>query len=126
MGPYRPIINTTSLTDNPYTWNSKVNLLVVDQPIGVGWSFGPRQVGNQQQVADDMYFALQYLLKMFPELAKVDFWITGESYAGKYIPSISYGIHVRNAKIQAPWRPINFKGCAIGTFLVRKAAQLLF
>jgi carboxypeptidase C (cathepsin A) len=51
LGPYRPTPNTTLLTDNPFTWNRNANLLVIDQPIGVGWSYGPRQVGNQDQVA---------------------------------------------------------------------------
>lgn len=37
----------------------------------------------------------------------------GESYAGKYIPAVSYTIHTRNAQVSADKR-INLKGISIG------------
>lgn len=51
LGPYRTQPNSTNLTDNPFPWNQNANLLIIDQPIGVGWSYGPRQVGTQEQVS---------------------------------------------------------------------------
>jgi len=47
-----------------------------------------------------------------PEHKGRDFYITGESYAGHYIPAISY-YFLYNASI-----PLNLKGIAIGNGLV--------
>ena len=38
-----------------------------------------------------------------------DFFVTGESYAGKYIPAISYKIHQANKDLEEKERKINFK-----------------
>merc|ERR1711991_369180 len=38
VGPFMPD-GQGGLTPNPYAWNRKVNLLVVDSPVGVGWSY---------------------------------------------------------------------------------------
>ena len=39
---------------------------------------------NEEDVAKDLYEALQQFFKLFPNLRKNDFYVTGESYAGKY------------------------------------------
>ena len=44
------------------------------------------------QVANDLYEALQQFFLLFPELQKNEFYATGESYAGKYVPAISYKV----------------------------------
>ena len=44
------------------------------------------------QVANDLYDALQQFFLLFPQLQKNDFYATGESYAGKYVPAISYKV----------------------------------
>ena len=38
-----------------------------------------------------------------------DFYVTGESYAGKYIPAISYKIHQANQDLNEKEKKINFK-----------------
>ena len=44
------------------------------------------------QVANDLYDALQQFFLLFPQLQRNDFYATGESYAGKYVPAISYKV----------------------------------
>lgn len=51
------------------------------------------------------------------------FFVTGESYAGKYVPSIAYGIHLRNQKVQPPFQRIKLKGIAIGNGWVHPIVQ---
>uniref|UniRef100_A0A4W5L6V2 Carboxypeptidase vitellogenic like n=1 Tax=Hucho hucho TaxID=62062 RepID=A0A4W5L6V2_9TELE len=55
--------------------------------------------------------ALTQFFQIFSEYQSNDFYATGESYAGKYVPAIGYYIHKHNpiAKVK-----INFKGVAIG------------
>jgi serine carboxypeptidase-like clade IV len=55
---------------------------------------------------------LQEFLDAHPEVADNEVFVTGESYAGHYVPAVSHRIWQYN---QAPTGvPINFKGLAIG------------
>uniref|UniRef100_A0A8C4TGZ3 Probable serine carboxypeptidase CPVL n=1 Tax=Erpetoichthys calabaricus TaxID=27687 RepID=A0A8C4TGZ3_ERPCA len=94
------------------TGDSKLSL--VCGCVGTGFSFTDDNQGfarNQDDVGRDLYSALTQFFQIFYEYQKNDFYATGESYAGKYIPAIGYYIHQNNpsAKIK-----INFKGIAIG------------
>ncbi|CAH0380500.1 unnamed protein product [Bemisia tabaci] len=100
-----------------YSWTRKLSMLYIDNPVGTGFSFTDDDRGyvtNQEQVGQDLYSALIQFFQLFPELQKQDFYVTGESYAGKYVPAIAYTIHKRNPT--APLK-INLKGLAIGNGL---------
>eukprot|EP00700_Malawimonas_jakobiformis_P003004 EC725415.1.p1 GENE.EC725415.1~~EC725415.1.p1 ORF type:complete len:202 (+),score=24.41 EC725415.1:62-667(+) len=88
LGPYKVQPDLT-LQDNPYSWNTVANMLFLDQPVGTGYSYFGRQDGlviNQEQMAENVYTALIAFFGMFPQYLNNPFFITGESYAGKYIP----------------------------------------
>merc|ERR1712023_220649 len=71
-------------------------------------------VTNEDEVAENMATFMMKFLEKYPELQGKDFYITGESYAGHYIPAISHNFmfkHKADLKI-------NFKGMAIGNGLV--------
>lgn len=112
-GPYVVYENmTVGMRD--YAWTSRYSMLYIDNPVGTGFSFTDDDRGfaqNQDDVGRDLYNALTQFFVMFPEYQDNEFYATGESYAGKYVPAISYYIHKNNptAKIK-----INFKGMAIG------------
>lgn len=61
---------------------------------------------DQVGVGNDLYDAMIQFFTLFPQFQKNDFYVTGESYAGKYVPALSYKIHKSNpvAKLK-----INFK-----------------
>ncbi|KAF7237727.1 putative serine carboxypeptidase CPVL [Varanus komodoensis] len=85
--------------------------------VGTGFSFTSDKEGyaeNEDDVGRDLYSALTQFFQLFPDYQKNDFYVTGESYAGKYVPAIGYYIHTHNptSKIK-----INFKGVAIGNGL---------
>jgi cathepsin A (carboxypeptidase C) len=109
-GPYT-INDDLSLKQNAYSWNSKANLLYVDQPVGTGFSHAKdptHYARNEEMVAENFYrFLLKFLAK-YPSLAGRDLYITGESYAGHYIPAIADFI------VQHPDSSLNLKGVAIG------------
>jgi len=58
-------------------------------------------------------------LEKFPQLQGKDFYITGESYAGHYIPAISHNFLFKNKENLK----FNFKGMAIGNGLVNPYLQ---
>jgi carboxypeptidase C (cathepsin A) len=103
-----------SLKSNPYSWNEISNLLFVDQPIGTGFSYGTplTEVRSETEVAEDMAIFLRGFVEQNPEYAGRDFFITGESYAGHYVPAIAYYLSTTATDV-----PLNLKGIAIGNGL---------
>ena len=104
--------SNSSLISNPYSWNNYSNLLYVDNPVGTGFShvesFEDYDT-NEYQIAVTMKKFLQGFVDQNPQFKGRDFFITGESYAGHYIPSIAYYL-VNNPQDF----DLKFKGIAIG------------
>ena len=59
---------------------------------------------------------------MHPALADRDFYVTGESYAGHYVPAVSHRLFVEMNKPDVPEK-INLKGFAIGNGLTDPGIQ---
>lgn len=75
---------------NPFSWNSNANVIFLDQPIGVGYSYSEGEsVSNTIAAGKDVYAFLELFFKQFPEYNNGKFHIAGESYAGHYIPVFS-------------------------------------
>ncbi|XP_043209077.1 venom serine carboxypeptidase-like [Amphibalanus amphitrite] len=107
-----------------YSWHNTHSVLYIDNPVGTGFSFTESDDGyanNEDDVARDLYAALDQFFTLFDSYRANDFYITGESYAGKYVPAISYKIHQEN---QSAKRKINLKGLAIGDGLCDPINQL--
>ncbi|CAG8682944.1 15053_t:CDS:2, partial [Acaulospora colombiana] len=85
IGPCKVHKHGSEITNNIYSWNEVSNVLFVDQPIGVGLSYGSRVVNSTNQAAEDLYVFLQMFFLRFPEYADLDFHIFGESYGGHYV-----------------------------------------
>ncbi|XP_030744982.1 venom serine carboxypeptidase-like isoform X2 [Sitophilus oryzae] len=100
------------LNERNYSWTKTHSVIYIDNPVGSGYSFtegGYAQ--NQTKVGEDIYSALQQFFTVFTEVQPNDFYITGESYAGKYIPAVAYTIYKNNPNAKLK---INLKGLAIG------------
>eukprot|EP00927_Polykrikos_kofoidii_P002056 TRINITY_DN1078_c0_g1_i1.p1 TRINITY_DN1078_c0_g1~~TRINITY_DN1078_c0_g1_i1.p1 ORF type:complete len:490 (-),score=81.50 TRINITY_DN1078_c0_g1_i1:113-1582(-) len=98
------------------TWNRHFHLLFLDNPVGAGFSFTESDKGfvsNMVEVGRDLTVAMTQFFQLFPSLRKNEFYVTGESYAGKYVPACAYTIHQRNSLVPASER-INLKGISIG------------
>lgn len=76
---------------NPYSWNQIANMLFFEAPPGVGFSVNndPSYVYNESRTASDNVKALQGWYARFPEFNNNNFWITGQSYCGMYIPNFA-------------------------------------
>ena len=124
-GPFS-VDDNLNLVPRNITWNSKYALLYIDNPVGVGFSYTNNQNGfstTEPEVAQNLYTALAGFFTVYPMFAKNDFYITGESYAGKYLPALGYKILTENAN---PNRAvtINLKGLAIGDGLTDPITQV--
>ncbi|KAK1409627.1 hypothetical protein QVD17_36155 [Tagetes erecta] len=122
-GPFK-IEKNSSLVWNEYGWDQASNLLFVDQPTGTGFSYSSdkRDIRhNEQGVSDDLYDFLQAFFKEHPEFVKNEFYITGESYAGHYIPAFAARVHEGNKAKEGIH--INLKGFAIGNGLTDPLVQ---
>ncbi len=109
-GPYM-LNKTGGLNRNPYAWNEFHDVLFVDQPAGVGYSklrSPSRACRNGTCVAKEFYAFLLGFYSLHPEYAGRPLYMTGESYAGHFLPAIAgYLIRANNPDIQ-------IKGIAIG------------
>ncbi|XP_028753593.1 serine carboxypeptidase-like 26 isoform X1 [Neltuma alba] len=117
IGPLTVNKNGEGLEFNPYSWNKEANLLFVESPVGVGFSYtntsSDLSILEDSFVAEDAYNFLVNWLQKFPEFKSQDFFISGESYAGHYIPQLAELIFDRN-KDKNKYSFINLKGFIVG------------
>lgn len=122
-GPFT-IANNMSLVWNRFGWDTISNIIFVDQPTGTGFSYSSDDRDTRHDetgVSNDLYDFLQVFFKKHPEFAKNDFYITGESYAGHYIPAFASRVHQGNKANEGIH--INLKGFAIGNGLTDPEIQ---
>ncbi|KAL6552851.1 Serine carboxypeptidase-like 26 [Orobanche hederae] len=89
IGPFRINSDGKTLNLNPDSWNKLANLLFLESPAGVGFSYSNTSsdlytVGDTR-TAQDAYAFLVGWLERFPQYKHRDFYIAGESYAGHYV-----------------------------------------
>lgn len=94
-GPFRFRENSTELELNPFAWNRNASVLYLESPGGVGFSTGPVGSSDQSVSEDNLQALLSFFLK-FPELQLRDLYLSGESYAGVYVPWLALRIHEYN------------------------------
>ncbi|KAI7739308.1 hypothetical protein M8C21_026643, partial [Ambrosia artemisiifolia] len=112
-GPFKP--KGDVLIKNDYSWNKVANMLYLETPIGVGFSYSldmsSYTSANDDLTARDNFVFLQKWFEKYPEYKNRDFYITGESYGGHYIPQLA-------TLILKSKSGINLKGIAIGNPLL--------
>ncbi|KAI6692889.1 hypothetical protein NL676_020599 [Syzygium grande] len=117
LGPLRVNTNGTDLLYNEFAWNQEANLLFVESPVGVGFSYtntsSDLSMIDDAFVAEDAYSFLVNWLQKFPQFETHDFFLAGESYAGHYVPQLAELIYDRN-KDTANYKPVNLKGFIVG------------
>ncbi|CAK8573198.1 unnamed protein product [Lathyrus sativus] len=116
IGPFHIKSDGKSLYLNPYAWNNLANILFLDSPAGVGFSYCNKtedmHTFGDQKTAEDAYIFLVNWFERFPQYKHREFFMAGESYAGHYIPQLAQIVNKRNKGIIYP--TINFKGFMVG------------
>lgn len=112
-GPFVFQEGTANFEINPYAWNLKANLLYLESPGGVGFSESKRGVKSDDgTVAEDNYKALLAFYEKFPKLKSNSFYMSGESYAGIYIPYLANEI-LRGNRLPSSQTKIKLEGIMI-------------
>ncbi|XP_057533174.1 serine carboxypeptidase-like 42 [Amaranthus tricolor] len=120
LGPFFPRGDGRGLRRNSMSWNKASNLLFVESPAGVGWSYSNTSsdynTGDAASAKDMLTFLVNWM-KKFPEFKSRDLFLTGESYAGHYIPQLAVAVLDYNAHSRAS--KLSLKGVAIGNPLLK-------
>ncbi|XP_024984379.1 serine carboxypeptidase-like 31 [Cynara cardunculus var. scolymus] len=115
IGPFIVSTDGKGLQLNPYSWNREANMLFLESPVGVGFSYSNTtsdydNLGDDLTANDAYAFLHNWFLK-FPSYKNKMFYIAGESYAGKYVPELAGLIQDKN---KDPLLFINLKGILLG------------
>lgn len=107
LGPFSIAANG-QIQDNPYAWNKRANVIFMESPAGVGFSYA---VDGDIKADDDTtakqnHLALRSFLRKFPQFKGRPLYLTGESYGGVYLPTLAVLVD------QDP--ELNLKGVAVG------------
>ncbi|KAH7570604.1 hypothetical protein ACOSQ2_019202 [Xanthoceras sorbifolium] len=120
LGPFRVHSDGKTLYRNRYSWNNAANVLFLESPAGVGFSYSNTtsdyDKSGDRRTAEDSYVFMVNWLERFPEYKGREFYISGESYAGHYVPQLAHTILYHNKKSNKTI--INLKGIIIGNALI--------
>ncbi|WCJ30114.1 Serine carboxypeptidase 24 [Euphorbia peplus] len=116
IGPFRINKTGSSLYLNKYSWNKEANIVFLESPAGVGFSYTNTSSdlsnsGDNRTAQDALIFLIRWFSR-FPQYKYRDFYIAGESYAGHYVPQLAKKIHAYNKASSHPI--INLKGFIVG------------
>lgn len=108
QGPLRAGKDGKALEINEFSWTKVVNMVFIEQPVGVGFSEAETKInyGDAQAAADNHRFVLGFF-KRFAQYAQQDFYISSESYGGHYMPTLA-------KKIKAEGDVPQFRGVFLG------------
>lgn len=114
QGPFRPD-EAGLIQPNEYAWNKVANMVFLEQPVGVGFSYSNNKddykIGDDQAAKDNLA-TIRGFLTRFPQFANSPLYITSESYGGHYMPTLANEIiHYNDATESGK---LNFKGFAVG------------
>lgn len=121
-GPYEIQSDRKTAKFRTYAWSKHYNMLYIDNPVGTGYSFTDDDRGlsnNESEVADNLFETLQQFFTLFSDYASNDFYLSGESYAGKYVPAIGYKTWKEGATAK-----YNLRGLIIGDGWTDPISQL--
>ncbi|MEW5304504.1 MAG: hypothetical protein WDW36_007114 [Sanguina aurantia] len=106
LGPFYPTPASSTdappiLSPNAYAWNDNAHMLFLESPAGVGFSYSEEEsdyvVGDERTASDARLFMLRFY-ERFPQLTPNQLFLSGESYAGHYVPNLALAILRGNAQ----------------------------
>jgi len=115
-GPWVMDDGEETFHENPYSWNTNANVLYIEMPAGVGFSYCNTTLDDctyyDNNTATENLVALNEWFDRFPDFKTNDLYLSGESYAGVYVPFLLNEIHDYNQNHTDD--AINLKGMMVG------------
>ncbi|KAI9768851.1 MAG: hypothetical protein M1840_004665 [Geoglossum simile] len=87
-GPFLWQTGTIKPVPNPWSWTNLTNMVWIDQPVGTGFSQGIPSAISEEDVSVQFLGFFKEFIDTFGFYGK-NVYITGESYAGAYVPYIA-------------------------------------
>ena len=76
--------------DNEYSWHYNASMVYIETPVGVGYNEQTRKYSyDDESVSYENIEAMKSFFHLYPELADKEIYLTGESYAGIYVPYLA-------------------------------------
>eukprot|EP01117_Protostelium_nocturnum_P004660 TRINITY_DN1688_c0_g1_i1.p1 TRINITY_DN1688_c0_g1~~TRINITY_DN1688_c0_g1_i1.p1 ORF type:complete len:444 (-),score=122.58 TRINITY_DN1688_c0_g1_i1:70-1401(-) len=124
-GPFS-VNQDLTLKVNPFSWNKLANIVYLESPAGVGFSYsdGDFVSYDDSKTASENYQALSAWFTKFPEYSKNPLYLMGESYAGHYVPELASLIVQATVKNPNVPPQSNFRGFATGNPLTDQVYDL--
>lgn len=97
QGPFLWHAGTVAPRENPYAWTNMTNMLWVEQPVTTGFSIGKPNATREEHIAADFISWFKNWQEIF-DISNYKIFVTGESFAGRYIPYISGAMLDQNDK----------------------------
>jgi len=112
-GPFK-ITSNGGVVLNEYSWNTNANIIYLESPAGVGFSYNANGIyeNGDNLTMHDAYTFLQKWFQLYPEFQSNEFYVSGESYGGHYVPQLSWTI--LNGNKVANGTKINLQGMLVG------------
>ncbi|GMI30006.1 hypothetical protein TrRE_jg77 [Triparma retinervis] len=113
---------------NDFGWNGEANVVWVDQPSGVGFSYDASgkeeedMMFSHDQVADNMLAFLHRWQERFPDSHNGEFYIFAESFGGHYAPAVGRRYFDAEKAGVAP-EGLKLKGIGVGNGLTNPKVQ---
>lgn len=104
------------LLANPYSWNTVANVLYIESPAFVGFSYSNTSSDanvDDARAAQDVYATVQGFLALYPQYRVNDLYAVGESYGGHYVPNfVAYALAQNDVVPKS--QILNLQGLAVG------------
>jgi serine carboxypeptidase-like clade 1 len=117
-GPYVNEDGTDNFVWNDYSWNTNANVLYLEMPGGVGYSYTKtpdlENFTDTTTSEDNLRGFLDWFENKFPEYQNHDLYVSGESYAGVYVPYMVLQMDRHNEAAKDSDFKFNLKGFIVG------------
>ncbi|GMI77670.1 serine carboxypeptidase-like 2 [Hibiscus trionum] len=104
-----------TLVLNPYSWTKVSNIILVDSPVGTGFSYARNRLAERTSDTEQVGHLHQFLLKWLKDHADFisnPFFVSGDSYSGIPVPVLAQEIVQGNEQGVEPI--INMQGYILG------------
>lgn len=78
------------------SWVDIADMVFIDQPVGTGFSYGDSYLTKMEDGAIEFVNFLVAFIKKYPEYKSRGVVLSGESYAGKYLPHFATKVSQHN------------------------------